>query len=152
MGGKKKVIGKCESCQKSQVKKDAERRVVMAEAAGEEDTINDADLDTAEGPTIESDSKWCCLYCVILLQDNFVNEKPMIQHYLEEWGHLCIFYLKFHCEFNDTQNIVSFSISSFPNVSTWWMSSLFNNFFRNRGVIWTHIGTLFSQTVNPHLY
>ena len=103
VGGEKKVIGKCESCRKSQVKKDAERRVAMAEAAGQEDTIDDADLDTAEGPTIESDSKWCCLYRVISLQDDFVNEKPMIQHYLEERGHLCIFYLKFHCEFNSIE-------------------------------------------------
>jgi hypothetical protein len=72
------------------VKKDAECRVAMAEAAGQEDTIDDADLDTAEGPMSESDSKWCCLYRVISLQDDFVNKKPMIQHYLEERGHLCV--------------------------------------------------------------
>ena len=75
----------------------------MAEAAGQEDTIDDTDLDTAEGPMIESDSKWCCLYRVISLQDDFINEKPMIQHYLEEQGHLCVFYLKFHCEFNSIE-------------------------------------------------
>ena len=86
-----------------QVKKDAERLVVMAEAVGQEDTINDTDLDTAKGPMIESDSKWCCLYCVISLQDDFVNKKLMIQHYLEERGHVCVFYLKFHCEFNSIE-------------------------------------------------
>ena len=82
------------------MKKDAEHHVVMAEAAGQGDTIDDADLDTAKGPMIEHDSKWCCLYHVISLQDNFINEKLMIQHYLEEQGHLCGFYLKFHCKFN----------------------------------------------------
>src|SRR5882762_8141729 len=40
VGGEKKVIGKCESCQKSQIKKDEERHVAMAEAAGQEDTID----------------------------------------------------------------------------------------------------------------
>jgi len=85
------------------VKKDVERHVAMAEAAGQEDTIDDANLDTAEGPTIESDSKWCCLYRVISLQDDFINEKPMIQHYLEERGHVCVFYPKFHCEFNSIE-------------------------------------------------
>ena len=69
-----------------QVKKDAECHVAMEETVGQEDTINDTDLDTAKGPTIESDSKWCCLYCVISLQDYFVN-----------------FYLKFHCEFNSIE-------------------------------------------------
>jgi hypothetical protein len=34
------------------------------------------------------------------LQDDFVNEKPDIQHYLEGRGHVCIFYPKFHCEIN----------------------------------------------------
>jgi hypothetical protein len=34
------------------------------------------------------------------LQDDFVNEKPDIQHHLEGRGHVCIFYPKFHCEIN----------------------------------------------------
>jgi hypothetical protein len=34
------------------------------------------------------------------LQEDFVNEKPMIQHFLEARGHVCIFYPKFHCELN----------------------------------------------------
>jgi hypothetical protein len=32
-----------------------------------------------------------------------MNEKPMIQHFLEARGHECIFYLKFHCEFNSIE-------------------------------------------------
>ena len=100
VGGEKKVVGKCESCRKSQVKKDAERRVAMAEASGQEDTIDESDLEAAEGPGIENSSRWCCLYRVVSLQDDFINEKPMIQHFLEARGHVCIFYPKFHCEFN----------------------------------------------------
>src|ERR1700691_1328941 len=75
----------------------------MAEAAGQEDTIEDADLEAATGPTIKNNSKWCCLYRIISLQDDFVNEKPMIQHFLETRGHECIFYPKFHCEFNSIE-------------------------------------------------
>lgn len=100
VGCEKKVVGKCEKCKKSQIKKDAERRVAMAEAAEQEDTVTDKDLAVAEAPIIKSDSKWCCLYRVLSLQDDFINEKPMIQHYLEGRGHICIFYPKFHCEFN----------------------------------------------------
>ena len=100
VGSEKKALGKCESCRTSQVKKDAERRVAMAEAAGQEESIQDADLEAAEGPVVENKSKWCCLYRVLSLQEDFVNEKPMIQHYIEGRGHICMFYPKFHCEFN----------------------------------------------------
>jgi hypothetical protein len=62
VGPRKKVLGKCENCKKSQINKDAERRVVLAEAAGQEDSIDEADIEAAEGPVVESDSKWCCLY------------------------------------------------------------------------------------------
>jgi hypothetical protein len=55
----------------------------LAEAAGQEDSIDEADIEAAEGPVVESDSKWCCLYRVISLQEDFINEKPMIQHFLE---------------------------------------------------------------------
>jgi hypothetical protein len=43
-----KVVAKCKSCQKSQVKKDAERRVAAAEAMGQEDTFSDNDISQAE--------------------------------------------------------------------------------------------------------
>ena len=62
VGGERKVTGKCESCRKSQVKKDTECRVAMAEVVGQEDTIDDTNLEAAEGPIIESNSKWCCLH------------------------------------------------------------------------------------------
>jgi hypothetical protein len=34
------------------------------------------------------------------LQDDFANEKPLLQHYLEGRGHVCLFLPKFHCELN----------------------------------------------------
>ena len=100
VGGEKKVFGKCSECRKSATKKDAERRVAVAEMAGQEDTLDDADLDDASEAAEESKDKWCCLSRVIALQEDFVNEKPEIQHYLEHRGHVCMFYPKFHCEIN----------------------------------------------------
>ncbi|KII94474.1 hypothetical protein PLICRDRAFT_50427 [Plicaturopsis crispa FD-325 SS-3] len=100
VGGEKKVVGKCGQCRKSQVQKDAARRVAAAEAAGQEDGLNEGDLDQAAVEEEDSADKWCCIYRVLSLQDDFVNEKPMLQHYIERRGHVCLFYPKFHCELN----------------------------------------------------
>jgi hypothetical protein len=99
-GSEKKVIGKCGQCQKSAVKKDTERRVTMVEMAGQEDTLNDTVLEDASKVVDKPENKWCCLYQVLSLQEDFANEKPEIQHYLEGGGHICMFYPKFHCEIN----------------------------------------------------
>lgn len=99
VGGEKKVFGKCAECRKSAAKKDAERRVAMAEMAGQEDSLDDADLDQVETVEEQKD-EWCCLHRVILLQEDYTNEKPEIQHYLEGRGHVCMFYPKFHREIN----------------------------------------------------
>jgi transposase len=40
------------------------------------------------------------MYKVMSLQDDFVNEKPQLQHDLEARGHVCLFLPKFHCELN----------------------------------------------------
>jgi hypothetical protein len=52
VGPRKKVLGKCKNCKKSQIKKDAEHRVALAEAAGQEDSIDEADIEAAEGPVV----------------------------------------------------------------------------------------------------
>ena len=99
-GSEKKVVGKCAECRKSAVKKDAERRVAMAEMAGQDDCLDDNVLEEASQVVDENANKWCCMSRVISLQDDFINEKPDIQHYLEGRGHVCLFYPKFHCEIN----------------------------------------------------
>jgi hypothetical protein len=96
----KKVVRKCGQCQKSAVKKDTERHVAMAEMAGQEDTLDDTILEDASEVVDKPENKWCCLYQVLSLQEDFANEKPEIQHYLEGRGHICMFYPKFHCEIN----------------------------------------------------
>jgi hypothetical protein len=42
----------------------------------------------------------CCCRCVLFNQPDFVNQKPKLQEYIEERGHICDFYPKYHCELN----------------------------------------------------
>jgi hypothetical protein len=95
-----KVNGKCKQCKKSQVKKDAERQVAEAEAMGRKDGLTDKDLAEVEESVVVSEDKWCCMYKVMLLQDDFINEKPQLQHDLVARRHIFLFLLKFHCKLN----------------------------------------------------
>lgn len=100
-----KVVGKCKSCSKSQLKKDAERRVAQAEAMGMEETLTDAEIAQAEEAITAPENSWCCMHRVLSLQDDFANEKPLLQHYIEGQGHVCLFLPKFHCEFNPIEMV-----------------------------------------------
>jgi hypothetical protein len=95
-----RVVGKCKECSKSQAKRDAERRVADAEAMGQEDTLADDDVMQAQDAAPTPVSDWCCMYRVLSLQEDFTTEKPMLQHYIEGRGHICMFLPKFHCELN----------------------------------------------------
>ena len=72
----------------------------MVEMAGQEDALDNANFNEATEVVEEPQNKWCCLYQVLSLQDDCVNKKPEIQHYLEGWGHVCLFYPKFHHKIN----------------------------------------------------
>ena len=98
-GGEKKVVGRCNVCKLSAAKKCAMQRVAEAEAAGQDETLTDADIDAADASIPESTNDWCCMYRVTSLQEDFKTEKPMIQHFLEDQGHKVVFLPKFHCEF-----------------------------------------------------
>jgi hypothetical protein len=56
---------------------------VAAEAMGQEDTLEEADLMQADEPDAPERDAWCCMHQVLSLQEDFANEKPMLQHYLE---------------------------------------------------------------------
>ena len=102
---------KCQSCKQSQVKKDAEWWVAEVEAMGQEYTILEEDLTSTHDPATDLSSDWCCLYWVLSLQEDFINEKPMIQHHVVGQGHVCNFLTKFHCELNP---IIVFCVQPFP--------------------------------------
>lgn len=97
-----KTVKKCTTCTKSQVLKDAERRVAKVEEMGQQEDILPTDEKTvleAEMPIVTVD-EWCCMYRVLSLQEDFLAEKPMIQTVIETAGHVCLFLPRFHCELN----------------------------------------------------
>jgi hypothetical protein len=74
-----KVVGKCKSYSKSQVKKDAEQYIVGAESMSQEEHVTEADLAQAEETVVVTADNWCCMYWVMSLQADFVNEKPLLE-------------------------------------------------------------------------
>jgi hypothetical protein len=81
--------------------KDAERCVTFAEATGEEDAASAENMVLAslDIPSI-ADNEWCCMYRVLILQEDFRSEKPLIQTLIEDAGHVCLFLPRFHYELN----------------------------------------------------
>jgi hypothetical protein len=70
--GSMKVVGKCASCAKSQTHKDAERRIIFAEVAGQEDATSAEDMIIGSSvPPPAPDNEWCCMQCVLSLQEDF---------------------------------------------------------------------------------
>jgi hypothetical protein len=96
-----KIVGRCASCTKSQTRKDAERRIALAEAMGQDDAVSAEDTKLIDSEVSSSaESQWCCMYRVLSLQEDFQSEKPLIQTVIEEAGHVCLFLPRFHCELN----------------------------------------------------
>jgi hypothetical protein len=93
-------VGKCASCSKSQTQKDAERRVMFAEAAGEEGITSPEDMAVANSVTPSTSDVWCCMHRVLSMQEDFRTERPLIQTQIEDAGHVCVFLPRFHCELN----------------------------------------------------
>ena len=95
-----KDVGKCLVCSKSEIYKDAERRVMFAEAVGE--ATSSADEKTVAGTETPpaSDDMWCCMQRVLSLQEDFQAERPLIQMLIEDLGHICLFLPRFHCKLN----------------------------------------------------
>ena len=42
----------------------------------------------------------CCARHILTSQEDFLNQKPILQEVIESLGHKVIFYPKFHCELN----------------------------------------------------
>jgi hypothetical protein len=94
----KKVVGKCAACMKSDLRKDKEWRIAIAEATGEGEVQSMEDI-ASEMPS-NAAGEWCCMYKVLSLQEDFWSEKPLIQSIIEDAGHICLFLPRFHCELN----------------------------------------------------
>ena len=60
-----KLVGKCGSCTKSQLCKDAERHVALADAMGQDNSIKEEDIKHMENaalPIADDNEGWCCMY------------------------------------------------------------------------------------------
>jgi len=61
------------------MRKDAERCITFAEAIGEVDAVSAEDMVLASSDTPSTvDDEWCCMHCVLALQEDFRLEKPLI--------------------------------------------------------------------------
>lgn len=98
-----KVVGACKLCRASQ----AEREKVAKEAKSRQAEIEGlepgclarfgvSELDNRDGNRPVD----CCMQRLLSLQDDFKNEKPLLQLIIEGAGHICLFLPKFHCELN----------------------------------------------------
>ena len=97
-----KAVGKCGSCTKSQVHKDAKRHIAKAEEMGQQEDMtpmSEKVVFKTQAPSAAID-EWCCMYRVISLQEDFLMEKPLIQSVIEKAGHVCLFLPRFHCKLN----------------------------------------------------
>ena len=124
--GKTNVVGRCASCSKSQLHKDADRRAVLAESTAHED--NTAMDDARNGPETSStpDNDWCCIYRVLSQQEDFCSEKPLIQTVIEGAGHICLFLPRFHCELNPIEMLWGYGKYSMHRSDTYHICDAFH--------------------------
>jgi hypothetical protein len=95
-----KIVGKCTSCTKSQTRRDAERRIALAEAMGQDDAVSTEDTTLIESEIPSGVDEWCCMHRVLSLQQDFQSETSLVQSIIECAGHVCLFLPRFHCELN----------------------------------------------------
>jgi hypothetical protein len=90
-----RVIGECRRCKLSREAQEQLRHEALAAMEhGEEPSELHADI------VSESLSATCCMRKMLANQQDFKDEKPLIQAIIEEAGHKCWFLPKFHCELN----------------------------------------------------
>src|SRR6266853_2114050 len=66
-GSHRKLVGKCGSCTKSQVHKDAEHHIALADTMGQDNSIKVEDIDLIENavPPIADNKGWYCMHQVL---------------------------------------------------------------------------------------
>jgi hypothetical protein len=62
-------------------------------------------LKTKCSPVCPFESTGCCMARLLSQQDDFVNQISMLEKFINEAGHLCIFLPKFHCELNPIEMV-----------------------------------------------
>lgn len=99
VNGSKDLPGDCKECQMTQKAKQKRAEEDASRMAGQDEPEEtDDDLDARYIPA--ATGAHCCMRKVISEQDDFLNEKPLLQIIIEQAGHKCYFLPKFHCELN----------------------------------------------------
>lgn len=104
----RKVVGVCSTCKLSQ----AAREKAMKDAKSKEDEIEGSGIGNLgargvsemEEADLERESD-CCMQRLLSLQQDFRDEKPLLQLIIEKAGHKCLFLPKFHCELNPIEMV-----------------------------------------------
>ena len=97
-GGEKRVKNVCIGCKASQMEQDRLTRIAAVDGIEGDVAIDDHTSDMQHTRT-----NLCCVTRALTQQQDFLDEKPMIQQYIESQGHICIFLPKFHCELNQIE-------------------------------------------------
>lgn len=59
-----------------------------------------ADCEHCKSGNVDAERRDCCARRIMVLQPDFLSQRPLLQEVIEERGHQVIFYPKFHCELN----------------------------------------------------
>lgn len=92
-----KVVGECRTCKLSREAQERLHREMQGAADAGEDPAEELGRDVV---AIVSNRTDCCMRKLLANQQDFRDEKPLIQTIIEQAGHKCWFLPKFHCELN----------------------------------------------------
>ncbi|KZT23214.1 hypothetical protein NEOLEDRAFT_1069814, partial [Neolentinus lepideus HHB14362 ss-1] len=90
-----KLVGECQICKLSREAHERLMREAQAAFEGEEEP-EELHEDVLHASTLNT----CCMRKALAAQQDFREEKPLLQIVIEEAGHKCYFLPKFHCELN----------------------------------------------------
>jgi len=98
--GGKSVIGECANCKMSQRAQDKATREATSDLSNSFFANSNTDNEDSPARDAIHKSSTCCMQRIMSLQKDFVTEKPKLQVIIEDAGHKCYFFPKFHCELN----------------------------------------------------
>jgi hypothetical protein len=95
LNGDKPIPGNCHNCKMSKAEREQRQREAVEEMAGGEE-----EEETEKDIHFFPQHVTCCMRSVLANQTDFRSEKPLLQIIIENMGHKCYFFPKFHCELN----------------------------------------------------
>ena len=59
-------------------------------------------------PVCPIENKHCCMAHLLSKEEDFHNQVSLLEQMITDWGHLCMFLPKFHCELNPIEMVHAF--------------------------------------------